>query len=57
MKKQKQIKDKPEYANEWDFSEGFGGIPDEIDLKHNLGCASGKSKKEKNPITDKGNKK
>jgi hypothetical protein len=57
MKKQKQIKDKPEYADEWDFSKGFGGIPDEMDLKHNLGCASGRRKKEENPITDKENKK
>ncbi|WP_291780012.1 hypothetical protein [Cecembia sp.] len=46
MKKQKIAKIKKEEAKEWDFSEGFGGFPEEIDLKHNLGCASGRKKKD-----------
>jgi hypothetical protein len=57
MKKQNHIKKQIKYDEDWDFSEGFGGIPEEIDLKHNLGCASGRGKKEKKPITDKDNSK
>lgn len=47
MKKQK-IKVTEKEAEEWDFSEGFGGIPDDVDLTRNIGCAS-ESKKKRNP--------
>ncbi|AFL83861.1 hypothetical protein Belba_1227 [Belliella baltica DSM 15883] len=48
MKKEDQNKPKKEdEAEEWDFSEGFGGIPDDVDLTRNIGCASD-SKKGKN---------
>lgn len=43
MKKDKE--DKEEQAEEWDFSEGFGGIPDDVDLTRNIGCASNSKKK------------
>lgn len=33
-----------EEAEEWDFSEGFGGIPDDVDLTRNIGCASDSKK-------------
>ncbi|MFD2035880.1 hypothetical protein ACFSKL_13840 [Belliella marina] len=41
---------KEKEAEEWDFSEGFGGIPDDVDLTRNIGCASDskKGKKSKN---------
>lgn len=45
MKKNKKIKQEEKLASEWDFGEGFGGIPEGIDLGHNIGCASGRSKK------------
>lgn len=48
MKKKEKIK--PEnLAEEWDFSEGFGGIPEDVDLTKNIGCAS--SGKKKNSVT------
>lgn len=47
MKKQK-IKVTEKEAEEWDFSEGFGGIPDDVNLTRNIGCAS-ESKKKRNP--------
>ncbi|GAB3658954.1 hypothetical protein GCM10028791_32210 [Echinicola sediminis] len=41
-------------AEEWDFSEGFGGLPDDIELSKNIGCASnGKSSKKKPKTGDK----
>lgn len=40
MKKQKRNKDKPEYAKKWDFSEGYGGIPENVSLTHNIGCGA-----------------
>lgn len=46
MKEEKK-KVNEEQAEEWDFSEGFGGIPDDVDLTRNIGCASD-SKKRKN---------
>lgn len=47
MKKQKKVAPKLEESEEWDFSEGFGGIPGEVDLTKNVGCASGSKKKKK----------
>ena len=47
----KNPKTKPineEEAEDWDFSDGFGGFPEEIDLKQNLGCASDRKKKARN---------
>lgn len=44
MKKEKD-KEINKEAEDWDFSEGFGGLPEDLDLKHNLGCASGRQKK------------
>jgi hypothetical protein len=38
-------KKKEEYASEWDFSEGFGGMPEEVDLTQNLGCVPERKKK------------
>lgn len=43
-----------EFAEEWDFSEGFGGIPEDVDLTKNIGCASdGKKKSKPKADTDK----
>ncbi|MCL6258933.1 hypothetical protein M3O96_07545 [Aquiflexum sp. TKW24L] len=37
----KEIKsENEELASEWDFSEGFGGIPENVSLTKNIGCAS-----------------
>lgn len=44
MKKQK--KPKP-LAEEWDFSEGMGILPDHIPFTQNVGCVGGKDKKPK----------
>lgn len=33
------------YAEELDFSQGFGGIPEDLDLTQNIGCASDRKKK------------
>ncbi|EKB50779.1 hypothetical protein [Cecembia lonarensis] len=57
MKKQKPTKIEKDEAEEWDFSDGFGGLPEEIDLKHNLGCASDRKKKDSKSKTDDQNKK
>ena len=44
MKKQK----KPaEPAEEWDLSQGMGILPDDIPFTQNIGCAGGKSPKNK----------
>ncbi|MBS9523424.1 hypothetical protein KIH41_14275 [Litoribacter ruber] len=40
----KQDMPKEDLAEEWDFSEGFGGLPDDADLTGNIGCASGRRK-------------
>jgi hypothetical protein len=40
-----QKKKKEEYATEWDFSEGFGGLPEDLDLTQNLGCVPERKKK------------
>lgn len=45
-KNHKPKKEQPkEEATEWDFSEGFGGIPEEVELTKNIGCASNGGKK------------
>jgi hypothetical protein len=44
----KKKKEKEEIAEEWDFSEGFGGIPEDVDLTKNIGCASNSKKKKPN---------
>ena len=36
-----------ELATEWDFSEGFGGLPTEVDLTQNLGCVPDRKNKPK----------
>ncbi|MCH7397286.1 hypothetical protein MM236_04770 [Belliella sp. DSM 107340] len=46
MAKKKEQKNEEE-AEEWDFSEGFGGIPDDVDLTRNIGCASDSKKGKK----------
>lgn len=43
--KQKSKTQEPE-AEEWDLSQGMGILPDDISLTQNIGCVSGKSKKE-----------
>jgi len=40
-------KQKEEEAVEFDYSEGFGGFPDDVDLTKNIGCASNSKKKKK----------
>lgn len=35
-----QQEDEEEFAEDWDFSDGFGGIPEDVDLTKNIGCAS-----------------
>jgi hypothetical protein len=37
--------DKEDFADELDFSEGFGGIPDNVNLTHNIGCVPDQKKK------------
>lgn len=44
MKKIDQKKPIEEEAETWDFSEGFGGIPEDVELKRNIGCASDSKK-------------
>ncbi|MCH6200153.1 hypothetical protein MMU07_11205 [Aquiflexum sp. LQ15W] len=34
-------------ADAWDFSEGFGGIPENASLTKNIGCASNSGDKDK----------
>jgi|GEM_PF-2439232 hypothetical protein len=38
---------KENLAEEWDFSEGFGGIPENVSLTKNIGCASNSMDKDK----------
>lgn len=46
--KNKKPKVRPkDFADEWDFSGGFGGIPQDVDLTKNIGCASGENKSQK----------
>lgn len=40
-------KDKERIADEFDYSEGFGGIPSDVDFSRNIGCASNSKKKDK----------
>jgi hypothetical protein len=44
MKKDDQKKPIEEEAEAWDFSEGFGGIPQDVELTRNIGCASDSKK-------------
>ncbi|WP_186757118.1 hypothetical protein [Echinicola salinicaeni] len=46
MKKKKSKKENPSpKEQEWDYSEGFGGIPEEVDLTKNIGCGTSKKLK------------
>ncbi|WP_215225602.1 hypothetical protein [Echinicola shivajiensis] len=49
MKPKNKKKNKPDKtpSEEWDFNEGFGGIPEDVDLTKNIGCASNKKSKKK----------
>lgn len=49
MKAKNKKKNKPieTPSEEWDFQEGFGGIPEDVDLSKNIGCASNKKPKKK----------
>jgi hypothetical protein len=38
------------YSEEWDFSEGFGGIPENVSLTKNIGCASDSADKVKKTL-------
>jgi hypothetical protein len=42
--------EKEEMASEWDFSEGFGGIPENVSLTKNIGCASDSKPKPKKNV-------
>jgi len=47
MKNKVPKKKKPtkEMSAEWDLSEGFGGIPEDVDFTKNIGCVSNSIKK------------
>ena len=45
MNKEKKNRQNEELSQEWDFSEGFGGISQDLSLTQNLGCASDGRKK------------
>ncbi|MCR9016267.1 hypothetical protein [Aquiflexum gelatinilyticum] len=51
MAKEKKVKrpknQKETLADEWDFSDGFGGIPENVSLTKNIGCASNSGDKNK----------
>jgi hypothetical protein len=53
MKKSKSI---PPLAEEWDFSEGMGIIPEGVSLTQNIGCVGGSAKKVTPQISKKKNK-
>lgn len=53
MKKSKSI---PPFAEEWDFSEGMGIIPEGVSLTQNIGCVGGSAKKVTPQISKKKNK-
>jgi len=38
-------KEKELEVDEFDFSEGFGGIPSDVEFTKNIGCASNSKKK------------
>lgn len=42
--KKKKLPEEP-MATEWDLSEGFGILPNDVSLTQNIGCVGGKSKK------------
>ncbi|WP_187176641.1 hypothetical protein [Algoriphagus sp. AK58] len=42
--KKKKLPEEP-MATEWDLSEGFGILPNDIPLTQNIGCVGGKPKK------------
>jgi hypothetical protein len=47
MKKQsKTPKSESPEIQEWDLSQSFGILPDDISLTQNIGCVGGKKKKE-----------
>ncbi|RZS95175.1 hypothetical protein [Cecembia calidifontis] len=52
MKNKKPKEKAQDFAEEWDFSEGFGGIPQDVDLTKNIGCASGGNKKKKSSVPE-----
>lgn len=52
MKKNRPKTREKKFADEWDFSEGFGGISQDLDLTKNIGCASGGYKKPKPTVSD-----
>jgi|UPI0002A6D7DA hypothetical protein len=47
MKKARKKQPSPPLAETWDFSEGFGGIPENVSLTQNIGCASNSGNKGK----------
>lgn len=51
MKKNKAKKEVEKLALERDFSEGYGGIPQDVELTKNIGCASGGNKKSKPTVS------
>ncbi|WP_194973577.1 hypothetical protein [Aquiflexum lacus] len=53
MKKKKKKVLEDEIFSEVDYSEGFGGIPENVSLTKNIGCASdSKAKGRKNKKND-----
>lgn len=51
MKKNRPKTGEEKFSDEWDFSEGFGGIPQDVELTKNIGCASGGNKKPKPTVS------
>jgi hypothetical protein len=47
MKKKSKERLSAPLAETWDFSEGFGGIPENVSLTQNIGCASNSGIKDK----------
>lgn len=45
--KKEQKVEKENLVEDWDFSEGFGGIPENVSLTKNIGCASNSGDKGK----------
>jgi hypothetical protein len=50
MKKNRKEKISAALAETWDFSEGFGGIPENVSLTQNIGCASNSGNKAKKSL-------
>jgi len=50
-KKNNKSKDKDskkeKMADEFDYTDGFGGIPSDVQFSRNIGCASNSKKKDK----------